>query len=426
MKLLNQSILFISVSILAIIGLWGILFYFNMNNEIKESVDEGLDNYRRQIVYQAHQDTVLLKRVDFNEGFYAIHEITRDQAEKITDRYSDTTIFIPKGADNIDLHPYRMLTTAFKDDGRYYQLRVINSMVEKDDLISQTFRNIIGLYFILIISIIIINNLILRRVWKPFYSLLRQLKSFNIGSNASIPKIETSTTEFQDLQEAIKTLLSHARSAYQQQKEFIGNAAHELQTPLSIALNRLELLLEKQDLTPIHAEDIAETMKLIERMTRLNKSLLLLTKIENFQFNQKQKISFNALTHAIIHEVEEGAAFKSINITLEEQEKLMADMDPSLAEILIANLIRNAIFHSPNDGLVDITLTKQLFTIRNQGIKPLDDRFIFNRFHKLSSKPDRTGLGLSIVKAICKLYGFHISYHFADNQHTFTINFSKL
>ncbi len=425
MKLLNQSITYISLSLLVIIGLWAVVFYVNMIDEIEESVDEGLDHYKRQIIFQAHQDTALLKQVNFNEGFFSIREIAKAEALATRDRYRDTLMHVPKRKGEMELEPFRLLTTAFEDDGRFYQLRVINSMVEQDDLISQIFRNTIGLYFFLIVSIIFINNLVLRRVWRPFYRFIGQLKKFRLGSRNRFPEVRTKTKEFLDLQTATHTLLKHNKAVYDQQKQFIGNASHELQTPLAIALNKLELLVEKGQLSNDQVEDIGETMHIIERLIRLNKSLLLLTKIENDQFLKNQEIIINQIVQKGIRELEEIATYKEIYISTKETTELSIEMDPALAEILIFNLLRNAIFHSKEKSHVSIKMTENQIEFGNSGEKPLQSNLIFNRFQKSGGSSGGSGLGLAIVKAICELYGFAVFYRFQDQQHHFFIRFKK-
>lgn len=419
MKLLNQSISLISASLLAIVGLWGVVFYYNLIEEIKASVDEGLDNYRRQIIFQAQQDTVLLKHVDFNEGFYAIQEITREEALQIKDEYADTLMFISKGVDYQEEEPFRMLRTAFEDDGHYYRLRVINSMVEKDDLINQTFRNLLFLYLLLIVSIVIINNLVLRKVWSPFYNLLEQLKNYRIGKSDKIPVVKTKTTEFNDLQAAVQTLLLRTNATYEQQKEFIGNAAHELQTPLAIALNRLELLAEKGELKEDQIADVGETMHIVERLIRLNKSLLLLSKIENRQFLGNEEITVNEVVKNGVEELSEIAEYKELAFAMKEDAVLKINTDPALAEVLVNNLLRNAVFHSEK-GQIEIFISSRSFSVANEGLKPLNPDLVFNRFQKSGSKSG-TGLGLSIAKAICDLYGYTISYRYENSRHLFEV-----
>lgn len=426
MKLLNQSISLISVSIFVIIGIWAVVFYFHMIGEIKESVDEGLNNYRKQIVYQAHQDTVLLRQVNFNEGYYAIEQISKTAAFKIKDRYSDTLMPIQKGKTDLsNLESFRMLTTAFEDDKRYYKLRLISPMVEKDELIEQLFKTTIWLYAALIVSILFINNYVLRRVWQPFYHFLGQLKNYQIGSKEKFPRVKTKTKEFNDLQKATHSLLKQNLINFEQQKEFIGNASHELQTPLAIAINKLELLIEKENLTNEQATEVGEVIGIIERLIRLNKSLLLLTKIKNQQFTGSEMISVNSLVKNGLEEMSEIAAYRRISIQLKEEGNLQLTMDPSLAEILFHNLLRNAIYHNQNPGKVEILISKNTFRISNSGQLALDASTIFQRFQKASPSSESTGLGLSIVKAICEIYDFSLDYLFRNQKHQFILRLKK-
>ncbi|MBN9293853.1 MAG: HAMP domain-containing histidine kinase [Flavobacteriia bacterium] len=425
MKLLNKSLIYLSVSLFFIIGAWSVVFYFNMLNEIKESVDEGLDNYKRQIIYQLQKDTSIIAKSNFEESFFAIHKIPEAKAISIKDTYIDTLMYMQDADDEEpEPEPVRMLTTAFENNGHYYELNIINSMVEEDDLVEELLRETIGLYLILIISIILINNLVLKRLWKPFYSFLSQLKNYRIGSSKKFPEIKTQTKEFADLQNAVNILLQHTIETYEQQKQFIGNASHELQTPLAITTNKLELLIEKGSLENEQAESIAEVMQIIERMIRLNKSLLLLTKIENKQFLDNQPVSLNKVVHQTVCDLEEVIEFKNVEISISETADVTMHMDASLAGVAISNLLRNAIFHNILNGIVNVEISEKTITVSNTGIKtPVNEQKLFSRFHKSGNSTNGTGLGLAIVKAICDLYGFSVDYRFENDLHYFKIRF---
>ena len=427
MKLLNQSVSYLSVSILVIIGLWAVVFYFNMFREIKESVDEGLENYKRQVVYKAQTDSSLLQNNGFDQGIYTIREIGRAEALSAKDRYVDTLMYMQDADDEVaELEPVRMLETAFETQGRYYQLQIINSMVEEDDLVKELLWEALWLYLVLVASIVLINNLVLQRLWRPFYELLRQLKNYRLGSSGDLPEVKTNTREFIDLQKAVNTLLEHSIETFEQQKQFIENASHELQTPLAIVTNKLELLIEQGNLEDRQAESIAGVMHIIERLIRLNKSLLLITKIENRQFLDNQSVSLNEVVRQVSGDLDEIADYKNVTISLEESSELVAEMDVSLANSMVSNLLRNAIFHNLPDGRVHIAISKNAIEFRNTADeKPLNAEKIFSRFHKSESVQTGTGLGLAIVKAICGLYGYVISYHFKDGLHCFRLDIKK-
>lgn len=424
MKLLNKSLKYLSFSILIIVSAWSIVFYVNMLDEIHDSIDDGLENYKVLIIQKVHTDSTLLSKKYFDESNYAIQEISKANALARKDQYSDTLMYMQ---DEDDLEPVRMLTTAFEHQGHFYELKIINSMVEEDDLIEDLFWSVFWLYLILVVSIIIINNFVLRQLWEPFYNFLAQVTTFRLGSSKVLPDIVTDVKEFNSLKSAVNTLLQHSLETYTHQKQFIENAAHELQTPLAIATNKLELLLEKGNMDPAQAENIGEVLQIIERLVRLNKSLLLLTKIENRQFFDRQRISLNEVIKQSLEDLEEFAAFKNIKIDIHEQANLQVEMDPALANIVVSNLIRNAIFHNIANGEVYIDIEMDVLTISNTGKKePLQIDKIFKRFYKSTDKTGGTGLGLAIMKAICNLYGFEVSYRYFDDKHRFDIRLDSL
>ncbi|MBQ4915341.1 HAMP domain-containing histidine kinase [Maribacter sp. MMG018] len=425
MKLLNQSIKYISISILAIVTVWAAIFYYNMLNEIKGSIDEGLEHYKRIIIKNAQKDSTILTKKHFDESFFATRKIPKKQALSVKDVYLDTIFYMQDADDKKpEAEPVRMLVTAFEVDGAYYELKVANSMVEEDDLIKELFNDTIWLYFSLIIGIIVVNNFVLKRLWKPFYEFLNQLKKFRLGYSQTFPKVKTGTKEFTDLQNAVNVLLQHTIETYEQQKQFIGNASHELQTPLAITTNKLELLIEKGDLQNEQAKSISEILQIVERLVKLNKSLLLLTKIENKQFLDNQKVSLNKVVQKSIEDLEDVATFKKVSISLKEMAELPFKMDASLANVIISNLLRNAIFHNIPNGNVIVEITERSIKISNTGSpQKLDENLIFTRFYKPDTTSKGTGLGLAIAKAISDLYGLKISYTFENNLHSFQMIF---
>lgn len=425
MKLQNQSLFYLSASILFIVAVWSVIFYFNMLSEIKSSIDEELENHKRLIILRADKYTIQ-ENDYFDERNYTVKTIGERLALSARTQYKDTLVYMQDDDDQeMELEPVRMLSTVFESNGNYYQLKIINPMVEEDDLIKSLFWGIFWLYIIVVVSIIIVNGLVLKRLWKPFYDFLEQLKKFRLNTKKELPQILSNTKEFNDLSLAVHTLLQHSVEAFEQQKQFIGNASHELQTPLAITTNKLELLLEQHNLGEEQAGNIAEILEIIERMVRLNQSLLFLAKIENKQFFNNEPVAFNIVVQQVMIDFQEFADFKNITIKLQEEKEVMLQMDVSLASIIASNLIKNAIIHNKTNGEVKMQLSNNSFTVRNTGsIVPLDDKKVFTRFYKSSVNNGGTGLGLAIVKAICNLYGFQLKYQFDEDQlHSFTVVF---
>lgn len=427
MKLLNQSIKYATLPMLLIVGIWAFMFYFSIYREIKGSVDEGLDNYKRQIVHQVSSDTTLLRKKNFEKGFYAIRKIDADVAFKYKDRYKDTLMLMQDADDPVpEMEPARLLTTAFELNEDYYELKIINSMIEADDLIKQLFINVLWLLLLLFLTLALINNFSTKRLWQPFYNLLAKLKIYQFGNTERSIDIDTNTTEFKDLQQAVNTLLKQNYAVFEQQKQFIGNASHELQTPLAITVNKLELLAEDGHLSDSQAQSIEEIILTINRLIRMNKSLLLLSKIENYQFEEQSEVSINKLIKSELEELDDISSFRDISISLEEKAEIKLTMNAALAQIVVSNLIRNALFHNVQGGIVHIQIDTNQLEICNTGRdQSLDQETIFLRFHKHTDRKDSSGLGLAIVKAICDLNGHTINYSFVETLHCFQLTFKK-
>jgi signal transduction histidine kinase len=420
MKLLNHTLKYLSIALFVIISVWAAIFYINMLDEVYDSLDDGLDNYKILIIKRAGEDSSIVTKNNFAESNYEIREIPANAALTLRDSHRDTLMYT---LNEQDFEPFRMLTSAFALQGRYYELKVISSMVEEDDLIEDLLYSLIWLYVALIVSIVVVNNFLLRKTWKPFYALLEQLKQFKLGKSHVIQPADTPVREFNELNEAVGLLISRSLEAYNGQKQFIENASHELQTPLAISINKLELLSEKEGLEETHLIAIGQVIQTLERLTRLNKSLLLLSKIENKQFQQNEEVDINAVFTSLIHEFTDFADYKNVRITLEENGSLKAGMNKNLAEIFITNFIKNAIVHNRLNGLVRITINPSSFSIYNTGTDTaLDQEKVFQRFQKNSDEKNTTGLGLAIVKAIGDLYKLSIGYHF-ENGHHMTVSF---
>ena len=211
---------------------------------------------------------------------------------------------------------------------------------------------------------------------------------------------------------------------YSQQKQFIENASHELQTPLAICRNKLELLAERSDCTEGQLEEIEDIHRNLGRIVKLNKSLLLLSRIENGQFHETKNVELNPVIKELVENFQEIYAHKNLHVEIEENATCNVRMNESLANILVTNLLKNAMIHTPNEGSITIRVqsTGITFTNSTDG-KALDPSRLFTRFYQADNKKsDSTGLGLAIIQSIVHLYHFHITYSF-DGKHRFDLRF---
>ncbi|MBX9449518.1 MAG: HAMP domain-containing histidine kinase [Taibaiella sp.] len=424
MKLLNKTLTYISVSIVIIVTIWSAVLYWALLDEIYDSIDDGLANYKLLILHEAQNNPGILNKHDFAESNYSIYQVDASFAITVNDRFSDTLMYMQY---ENDLEPVRMLTTAFEQDGHYYLLRVIASMVEEDDLIENLFWFVLGLFAILILSFVLINAYWHQKLWQPFYHLLDKLKVIQLDQYEPLPVMDTDVKEFTDLHQALQYLVSNLQASYRLQKQFTENAAHELQTPIAIISSKVELLLEQESIGPEQAAIMTSIYGLLQRMSKLNRSLLTLSRIENQQFRDNKKLSVTQLTGEILDRFREWISQRSLKIIPVLEKDVRLQLDESLALMMIQNLILNAIKYAPQGSEIRVELSRQHLIIENRAEHgALDAQVVFERFYKGKHHQGSTGLGLAIVKAITDLYGFRLSYEYMDgDRHRFSVYFRR-
>ena len=332
----------------------------------------------------------------------------------------DTLIYDPSQSED---EVFRELSTFKKINNKYYRITVRNLVVESKDILIA----IVVSYFIIILLAFIflyyLNSEGNRKLWAPFFKNLEVMKGFSIKSNRPIKMLDSDILEFRELNNEILMLTKKVRDDYQNLKQFTEDLSHEMQTPLAIMQAKIENIINEKKLSEDQYLQFSSLQKDILRLKQLNKRLTLLTKIENNQFINIDKID---LTKIINKTVENFKELFDADIHFSEAKKVFVLMDPYLAEVLCNNLISNAVKHSEESKTVNITCTKECLIIKNAGNTAIAmPENLFHRFYRESNSNHSTGLGLAIVKKICELYDFDISYKFQDNNHMFTILFKS-
>jgi signal transduction histidine kinase len=228
--------------------------------------------------------------------------------------------------------------------------------------------------------------------------------------------------EFRQLNETLEKMSLKIYSDYLHQKEFTENSSHEMQTPLAIIKTHIGLLMQSPNLKAEEMEQLQAIENTMKKLTALNKALLLLAKIENNQFSEHAAVDFEVLIRSIVEELDTFISLKELELQIHIEKQVMVEMNPVLAEVLLTNLIQNAIRHTPKKGSIQIGLEGKKLVIRNSG-EPLSIRpeELFLRFKKNDASGDSIGLGLAIVKSITDLYHINISYAYTKGHHEFSV-----
>lgn len=406
---------------LTVLFIWSAVYFFVQMREIHAGIDEGLENLKQEFIRKAGTNpnfiedmekyrplNIIVKEVDFYDA--------KDEAE----RYITTKVYFET---EVEEEEVRMLESYFfcSLNGKYYSLKIFTSTVESDDLIKNMLYTLIALWLGLAIVLMIWGRIYINKATKPFYSVLDYLEKFQLGKSGEIDMPETSIKEFAQLNKTVKKMLRSSTEIYNEQKNFVENAAHELQTPLAITISRLELLMNEPGTTDIQIKEIHKILQTLNRMKRLNANLLLLTKISNRQYWKTDSVDLTALFEQVLGDFSDFAEHKNIHLSIVRKATITVEMNSDLAYILATNLIKNAVIHNINGGRLDMVFTENTIVMSNSGLnKPLSDK-MFSRYKTGEDKMDSSGLGLSIVQSIVELYNFSISYSYQENLHTFTL-----
>ncbi|MGE8527563.1 sensor histidine kinase [Chryseobacterium rhizosphaerae] len=419
------TIKYLIMILLLIIAVWAGLFYAYILDEVHDNVDDGLRDRKIQIIKAVYLNPQLLKNNDFGFNEFKINPITVGEYKNKSRLYNKMYYMEYDDKDQ----PYRVLEADFIDQYKMNQRLVIRtSTVEEDELIYDLTTALIVLYIVLVISIVVVNGYLLNKAMRPFYLILDKLKKYQFGIPADQENKEYIIKEFEELNVEINEMIERNELVFYQQKQFIENASHELQTPLAIVINKIDLLIQNDDLDEKNLNFLTGVKNDLRRMVGLNKSLLMLSKIENSQFNKTAGVDFNALISKLVQNYEDFIEFKKVDVNIIEKGSFEADFNRDLADILLSNLLKNAIKYNNEEGTLNIMIEDDRITFQNSGAAVgLDPSRIFDRFYKQSSDHTSTGLGLSIIKTIIKQYpGWDIVYKFEDKMHYFILEKNKI
>lgn len=416
MKLLQYTIRHYIIYAIVVLLISIPLFYWVMHIIVYRAVDTALIQQKKEMLArlpQLHNATELVVWKKMNKDM----EIT-EVGYKVTDSFYSS----PWSADGNAPASYRHMETPVNIAGKNYKLTLHSSLTESNNLLLSIIIVQAILLMLLLTGLIIINRYNTGRLWAPFYNTLLQLKRFDLNKEEKIKLPEADIEEFNELNNTVQQLTDQNIETYKSQKEFTENASHEMQTPLAVLQSKLELLMQTQPLSNEQAELIGELEDAGDRLSRLNNALLLLTRIENNQYQSKESVDVIEVSKAMVSQLKYLAEGKDITIHENYTAPIIRETNNALLEILISNLITNAIRYTNSEGNIFIENEINHYTIRNTAINgPLNDSLIFNRFHKQSNDAQSVGLGLAIVKKICQLQQFQIRYNFKEGYHEFTV-----
>lgn len=416
MKLLtryNQSTITITIAIMLVAG---VAFYFAISAVLSRQVDKAL-------VVEEHE---VRDYVSLNGSLPHIFR-TNHQAILFTPvkgPYKRTFIdTVYRDLKDDELEPARALYTWVKVGQKHYEVVVVQSKVETEDLVKVIFLITLGLIVALLAALFFLNRIILSNIWKPFYKILGQLKAFNLAENSAIQITTSAIDEFKELDNAVIMMAERVKGDYQVLKAFTENASHELMTPISVINSKLDTFLQTGEFSATQSKLLNDMYLAVNRLARLNKSMLLLAKIENGLIADKEELNLKTIIEETLLQFEDVITGREITMESLLDDKLIK-ASLLLVEVLTGNLISNALRHNKPGGFISIELNHLKLQVSNSSnSEKLNTDHMFRRFQK-SAASEGTGLGLTISRQICDLYGFGFEYIYLNHVHYFVITFA--
>jgi two-component system, OmpR family, sensor histidine kinase QseC len=412
------------INIVATIGIFltgSVAFYFVLRHILIRQLDESLVTEQEEVVQYVKQFNKLPVVIQTDD-----QQVYFNQTSPVLKKKKFYSLY---KLNPIEKHKesFRELHFSVLVNGTGYEVIVSKSQTGTEDLLQLIILVTIGMIALILITGFFINRTILSRIWKPFYQTIDKIKNYHLSAQQPLQLPPTLIDEFTLLNENISGMTVRTQREYKNLKEFTGNAAHEMQTPLAVIRTKLDLLMQNENLLAYYAQPVQEIEQAVHKLSRLYHSLLLLTKIENQQFELNESVQLDEIIKHKLNELTEITDAKKI-VTNVNLVPVSIIFHQQLAEILTGNLLNNAIRYNQENGILSITLTAREFTIANTSALPaLDDKKVFQRFYRhTDTKQDGNGLGLSIVKQICDVAGFGLSYNFINEQHIISVFFNTV
>ncbi len=270
------------------------------------------------------------------------------------------------------------------------------------------------------------------RAISPFLALANHLEAFTFrrGTHIELDGFRVAgNTEVNSLVDAVSHLAEGWEQALERERVFTRDAGHELRTPLAVFKGSIDLLEHTGERSDKDREALARMRKTAADMETLLNTLLLLAR-EPGEVTQESAQSLNAVVHGQVASVQSAIANRPVQVRVVESAQVEVAAPEQVLQILVGNLLRNAVNYTPA-GEVELHICDAQLRVVDSGVGMSSEEVshVFNAFFRgeqgRQSAPGH-GLGLAIVKRITDRYGWTVRVSSEPNVGTeFTLNFAS-
>lgn len=392
----------------------GLVYYLLISKVLVDAVDEALLKYKVQIGKFVIKNDAMPVFRNFEEVQVSFHRTGKAEETvlkqgilyNISDRKKEI---------------FRQIVFTQQVGGNFYEITVAKPLEGTQLLIRTVAYSTLAILLLIIAVSLVLNYLVLRKLWQPFYTAMEEMQGFKLGSKTDPVLPESDIAEFSLMNSSLSKAINSAKDDYRILKEFTENASHETQTPLAIIRSKLDLVIQDEGLSLGQTDALKSAYAAVSRLSKLNQSLLLLAKIENNQFTLLETID---LKESITEKLEQFNEFWAGNCITVHSKLNAAHIyaNPELIDVLLNNLLSNAGRHNVEGGEISVFLLPGRLEVANTATSAgLDKKKLFGRFYKEAQYSKHNGLGLSIVKQIADTSNMDITYDFREHQHHFIV-----
>lgn len=421
MKIKHQLAIFNALTRLLIILVLWFSLPFLIEKVVYRHIDKSLLEKKQKFIEHLDKEEIndFISRNDKTEtyaSFSTLHneflQLYQSKPKKIT----STTDFVNESRIiEEEKNDYRVLYYDFSYENTNYRLEIGSSLSEINDL---TF--VIRLFILIVLSIVVVFTFLVDTVFveyllKPFYKIIdKKIRHSNEPEGFDYTPIPSHSKDFQELDEVLNQMMFRIQELFKKEKQFIANVSHELLTPIALLKNRFENLLQNETLDDNGVDKIISSLKTLDILKKIINNLLLISRIENNQYEGNEAINFKQLFVELSEELQDRIEEKEIELKIDLAHSFSFMGNKTLLHILFYNLIVNAIkFNNPKgnikiiDGYLDNNYSISI-TDSGIGMTTAQMAQIFNRFTRMNVTQEGQGLGLAIVNSIANFHHIKI------------------
>ncbi len=418
MKLISKSILYYLILSIPLLVMASLFSYYLIKGELHDGTDEILEREKHSAERFIKSSPNLKSNFLFLDSLFTIKQVP---FHKNGNLFSDSIIFDKIEAEFIN---YRVSKSYYNYHNTTYNITILKPTLEENELMEGLIFSLFLVIAFLILSFLFVNWILSKWLWKPFYNTISALTDYELNKNRSLRITPSTIKEFNELNDALVKMTGKIYSDFLRQKEFTENASHEIQTPLSVIKSKIELLIQSENLKESEMQQVQAIETAANKLSSLNKALLLLVKIENHQFKEIKELNIKNTIEKVLLYYKDLIVDKNIQVTTVYKSDLWFKIDNELCEIFLTNLLQNAIRHNFKNGFIKIELNNNTLSISNTGLAlKIKQDELFERFKKDSELHESLGIGLAIVKSIATNYHLEITYSYTNDTHSFCVIF---